>query len=178
MAEAPTPRTNDATERSIEQARRLFLDRRNLYGCAETAFIVLKTAYGLDDPDDASAAMALNGGVAYGGGICGAVSGAALAIGLLAGIRIADHRQAKRVARELTAWLMDEFRERHGAVDCRTLIELDLRAPGAHRAFIRSGVWRDRCMPQVEFAVTWAAPLADPAAWDAALSRIAETPSR
>jgi C_GCAxxG_C_C family probable redox protein len=162
----------------LEVARRRFLDRRNLYGCAETAFIVLKGAYGLDDPDDASAAMALNGGVAYGGGTCGAISGAALAVGLLAGRRIQDHREAKRVARELIAEVMDSFRAEHGAVDCRDLIALDLRAPGAHRAFIRGGVWRDRCMPQIEFVVERLAPLADEAAWFAALGRLAAPASR
>jgi hypothetical protein len=76
--------TSPATEAAIEQARRLFLDRRNVYGCAETTFIVLKTAYGLEDADDSSAAMALNGGVAYGGGPCGAISGPP-GVGLLAG---------------------------------------------------------------------------------------------
>jgi C_GCAxxG_C_C family probable redox protein len=157
----------------LVQARRRFLDRRNLYGCAETAFIVLKAAYGLDDPDDASAAMALNGGVAYGGGTCGAITGAALAVGLLAGRRVADHREAKRVARELIAEVMDAFRAEHGAVDCRELIALDLRAPGAHRAFIRSGVWRDRCMPQIEFVVARLTPLADEAAWGEAVGRLA-----
>jgi C_GCAxxG_C_C family probable redox protein len=159
----------------IEHARRLFLDGRNLYGCAETTFRVLKTAYRLDDPDDTSAAMALNGGVGYGGGICGAISGGALAVGLLAGRRIRSHRQAKRVAREVTAQVMDEFREAHGAVDCRELIGLDLRAPGAHHAFIRSGVWRDRCMAQIEFVVSRMAPLADPAAWDRAVNRTGES---
>lgn len=162
----------------VEQARRLFLDSRNLYGCAETTFIVLKTVYGLEDPEDSSAAMALNGGVAYGGGPCGAISGAALALGLLAGRRIADHREAKRVARDLLARLMDDFRGEHGAVDCRDLIGLDLRAPGAHRAFLRSGVWRDRCMPQIEFVIRRLASLADSAAWDDALARNAAAPPR
>ena len=41
-------------------ARAYFLDERNQFGCAETTFIVLKGAYGLDDPMDAGAAMALN----------------------------------------------------------------------------------------------------------------------
>jgi hypothetical protein len=64
-------------------ARAYFLDDRNQFGCAETTFIVLKGAYGLDDPMDAAAAMALNGGVAYSGGACGAITGAALAVGML-----------------------------------------------------------------------------------------------
>jgi len=164
--------TQDGPDAAIEAARRLFLDDRNLYGCAETTFVVLKAAFGLDEPADPSPAMALNGGVAYGGGTCGAVTGAALAVGLLAGWRIADHRQAKLVARELTAELMDAFRAEHGALDCRDLLGIDLRAPGAHDAFIASGVWRDRCMARIEFAVGRMAPLADPVTWRDAVARV------
>lgn len=150
-------------------ARARFLDERNQFGCAETCFIVLKGAYGLDDPMNASAAMALNGGVAYSGGACGAITGAALAVGMLAERRINDHRAAKRVARSLIAGLMDAFLAEHGAVDCRDLIGYDLRAPGQHEAFIAGGTWRVRCMRQIEFAVTRMAPLVDDDAWAAAV---------
>jgi C_GCAxxG_C_C family probable redox protein len=167
--EHTTPAGRDA---ATEAARRLFLDDRNLYGCAETTFVVLKAAFGLDEPADPSPAMALNGGVGYGGGTCGAITGAALAVGLLAARRISDHRQAKLVARELTAELMDAFRSAHGAVDCHDLLGIDLRAPGAHDAFIASGVWRGRCMAQVEFAVSRMAPLADPDTWRDTVARI------
>ena len=70
------------------RARELFLDESNTYGCAETVLIVLKETYGLPDASDSAPAMALNGGLAYSGGPCGAVSGAALAIGQLAAQRI------------------------------------------------------------------------------------------
>jgi len=150
-------------------ARAYYLDDRNQFGCAETAFIVLKGAYELDDPMDAGAAMALNGGVAYSGGACGAITGAALAVGMLADRRIDDHGAAKRVARELVARLMDDFRDEHGAVDCRDLLGCELRAPGQHEAFIAGGTWRDRCMRQVEFTVTRLALLADEDAWTAAV---------
>jgi C_GCAxxG_C_C family probable redox protein len=172
------PVTHGRREDAVETARRLFLDERNLYGCAETTFVVLKAAFGLEDPADPSPAMALNGGVAYGGGTCGAISGAALALGMLAGRRIADHGHAKRVARELTVELMDAFRAAHGAVDCRDLLGVDLRAPGAHEAFIAGGAWRDRCMAQIEFAVARTAPLADAATWWDAVARIEAAPSR
>ncbi len=160
---------------AVARARALFLDRRNIHGCAETTYLVLCEGLGVGDPADSSPAMALNGGIAYSGGMCGAISGAAIALGLLAGRRIRDHRTAKRVARELTADLMDGFRDEHGAVDCRDLIGIDLRAPGAHRAFIRSGAWQDRCMRQVEFAIRAVLPLADDAAWDAAVRGILGT---
>lgn len=102
---------------------------------------MLKTVYGLEDPEDSSAAMTLNGGVAYGGGTCGAISGAALALGLLAGRRIADHREAKRVARDLVARLMDDFRAEQGTLDCRDLIGLDLPGTGGS-----PGVPPQRCL--------------------------------
>jgi C_GCAxxG_C_C family probable redox protein len=156
-------------ETAVARARALFLDRRNINGCAETTYLVLCEAFGVGDPADSSPAMALNGGIAYSGGTCGAISGAALAFGLLAGSQIDDHREAKRVARELTARLMDSFRDEHGATDCRDLIGIDLRAPGAHRAYLRSGAWEGRCMRQVETAVRFGVPLADRDAWEAAL---------
>ena len=156
----------------MAEARRLFLDEANVYGCAETVFVVLKSAYGLPDAEDASAAMALNGGLAYSGGPCGAISGAALAVGQLAARRIDDHRAAKTAARRITARLMDEFGEAFGATACRPLIEIDLRTEEGHRRFIESGVWRDRCMRQIEFVVERLAPLADEDEWARAVTRL------
>ena len=150
------------------RARELFLDESNTYGCAETVLIVLKETYGLPDASDSAPAMALNGGLAYSGGPCGAVSGAALAIGQLAAARIEDHREAKEAARRITARLMDDFESEFGATDCRTLTGVDLRTDEGHRRFIESGAWRDGCMRQIEFAVGRLATLAEPAAWDEA----------
>jgi len=154
---------------AVVEARRLFLDDANTYGCAETVFITLKAAYGLPESDDSSAAMALNGGLAYSGGPCGAISGAALAVGLLAAERVADHREAKRAARRITAKLMEDFAATYGSTDCRDLIGLDIDTEEGHRAFIESGIWRDRCMRQIEFAVGRLAPLADETTWEQAL---------
>lgn len=154
---------------AVERARELFLDDRNLHGCAETTFVVLAEAFDLSAGADPAAAMALNGGVAYSGGTCGAITGAALAVGLLAGRRIADHAAAKRAARLVTARLIDEFAGEHGAVECRRLVGVDLRTKAGHRAFIESGAWRDGCMRQIEFAVRRLVPLADEEAWAGAL---------
>jgi C_GCAxxG_C_C family probable redox protein len=157
---------------AVALARAYYLDARHQFGCAETAFMVLKAAYGVDDPMDPAPAIALNGGVAYSGGLCGAITGAALAVGMLAERRIADHAAAKHVARTLVAGTLDAFRDEHGAVDCRDLIGCDLRAPGGHEAFLASGAWRGGCMRQIEFVVGRLAVIADPAAWDAAVREI------
>jgi C_GCAxxG_C_C family probable redox protein len=109
--------------------------------------------------------MALNGGVANGGGVCGAITGAALAVGLLAARRFEDHSRAKSAAREAIARVMDDFRERYGAVDCRTLVGVEIRTPAQHQAFIDSGTWRRACMSQVEFVVRALASLPAEEAW-------------
>ena len=101
------PMSTPAEPDAIRLARAYYLDERHLFGCAETAFIVLKGAYGLDDPMDSSPAVALNGGIGWSGGPCGALTGAALAVGMLAERRIDDHARAKLVAREVIAALLD-----------------------------------------------------------------------
>jgi len=140
-------------QQAIEAARRYFLDDTTHYGCAETTFMVLKEAFGLPEPNDPSAAMVLNGGIAYSGNLCGALGGAALAVGMLAGHRIAEHGRAKVVARRTMMRLMDEFQLQHGAICCRDLTGIDFRNEKQHREFIESGVWRTQCMGQVETVI-------------------------
>jgi C_GCAxxG_C_C family probable redox protein len=154
------------------RARELFLDEGGLHGCAETALRVLKEAYGLPDPEDATAAMALNGGIAWSGGTCGAIIGAALAIGMLAGRRIDDHGEAKRVARLLTADLLAAFEAEFGSSSCRELTGADLGTEQGHREFLEAGTWRRTCMRQLEMAVERLAPLGDGPTWDAAVASL------
>jgi C_GCAxxG_C_C family probable redox protein len=158
--ESPAGRRSSATP-AITRVRQLFVDDDHHYGCAETTFIALKEAFGLPDAADASAAMALNGGVAWSGGVCGAVSGAALAVGQLVAARVPDHPTGKRLAREIVAGLMDDFEAEFGSVECRTLLGRDIRTPEAHAAFIDSGIWRTVCLRQIELAVGRLATLAD-----------------
>jgi hypothetical protein len=42
---------------------------------------------------------------------------------------------------------------------------MNLRAPGGHVRFIESGIWRTRCMTQIEFALRALAPFADQEVW-------------
>lgn len=158
----------------MRAVRSRFLAPGNPYGCAESTLLALQEHFGLDDPADGAAAMALNGGVAYSGGTCGAISGAAVALGRLAAERIADRRRAKRVARELTARVIDEFEATFGATDCRSLTGADLRAPGGHDAFIAAGAWRVDCLRRLELVVERLAPLADPEAWAAAADAVSD----
>jgi C_GCAxxG_C_C family probable redox protein len=162
----------------VRAVRARFLAAGNPYGCAESTLLALQEHFGLDDPSDGAVAMALNGGVAYSGGTCGAITGAAMALGRLAAERIPDRHRAKRVARELTGRVIDEFEAEFGATDCRTLTGVDLRAPGGHDVFIAAGAWRIDCLRRLELVVERLAPLAEPEAWaDAAGAAVDAAPA-
>jgi C_GCAxxG_C_C family probable redox protein len=167
------PGAEAATE-ARRRVRELFLDDGHVHGCAESAFVALKRAFGLPDPDDASPAMALNGGIAYTGATCGAITGAALALGMLAERRLDDHRAAKRAARLLTVELMRRFEEEFGATTCKALTGADLSTEEGHQAFIDGGAWRDGCLRQLESVVTRLAPLGRDDAWISAVSQLDE----
>ena len=160
------------TEQAVQAARNYFLTEENIYGCAETTFMVLKGAYNLPDAGNPSAAMVLNGGVAYDGGICGAISGAALAVGMLVERRIPDHKQAKRTARRIIMRYMDRFQAEHQSVNCRDLIKLDIRDEEQHHTFMESGIWRTICMDQIEFAIRQLVDLGDEAVWARVVSEV------
>ena len=143
----------------------LFLDDSNTYGCAEVALLVLQEQFGLPEAGDSSAAMALNGGIAYTGGMCGAITGAALAAGRQAGRLLPDHIAAKKEARRVTQALIAEFTAEFGAPGCRELSGYDFTQPGQHHAFIVAGEWRRTCLRQIEFAVAQMTRLVEEAGW-------------
>ena len=120
--------------------------------------------------------MALNGGIAYAGGMCGAVTGAAMAVGRLAEARLGDHHQAKRTARELIQRVMSQFEDRYGSTNCLDLTGVDFLDPEAHDRFIEEGVWRERCTDQIQFTIERLAVLASPEAWESALADVAGMP--
>jgi C_GCAxxG_C_C family probable redox protein len=161
-----------ASAKATETTRATFLRDDNYYGCAESTLVALQTVFGLENPEDSSAAMALNGGIAYSGGMCGAISGAAMALGKLSALRLEDHRQAKRMARLLTQRLIADFETEFSSSDCRDLIDYQISIPAEHDAFIASNVWRTTCMRQIEFSVEYLASLADEAVWNERLDAL------
>ncbi len=152
-------------QEAIQIARDYFLTEENIYGCAETTFMTFKSIYGLSDPTESASAMVLNGGVAYSGGMCGAISGAAMAVGMLAEERISDHKQAKSTARRIIMRYMQAFDDKYQSVNCGDLIQLDISQEDQHHQFIESGIWRKVCMDQIEYAIKQLYNLQDETIW-------------
>jgi len=100
-------------------------------------------------------------GVAFTGGIggqqrapCGAVSGAAICLGLR--YRSSDKQKAKQArldTRQDASELVRSFIERFGSVSCLELVGIDFFEPGGYQQFRESGIWEDKCDNYVQFVI-------------------------
>lgn len=102
-----------------EKASRFFGEGCN---CCQAVVAALAEEEGLGAED------ALRLGAAFGGGmrrgeVCGAVSGALMALGLRHGAREPGDSEAKAAANAKTAEYMKAFEERYGSYLCRELIK-------------------------------------------------------
>lgn len=102
-----------------QQAEHLFKTRQ--YHCAEAVLLALNRGFraGLPEPQAVALSAGLPVGVGGSGCMCGALSGAILALGLLLG-GDHPHRNRRRV-RRASAVLHDRFKAVHGSTCCRVL---------------------------------------------------------
>ena len=95
--------------------------------CAQSVLAAYSDRIGLSDGQCYAIASGFGGGVRY-GGLCGAVSAAVMALGMLYPHTPENALAGKTRAIHLTQEFQQRFRERFGALDCRDLLRLrDLR---------------------------------------------------
>ncbi|MGY5876161.1 MAG: C-GCAxxG-C-C family protein [Candidatus Thorarchaeota archaeon] len=107
---------------SADTANKIFRERKG--SCSQAIFAGYSEQLGLGKVDyDISMriASAFSGGIARMGNICGALTGALMALGLKYG---ADEEQNK--INEVSVKLLDEFQSLNGSIICRELIKHDL----------------------------------------------------
>ena len=94
-------------------------------------------------------------GAGFGGNqeICGAVTGAVMAIGLKHGQERPGDQEAKEKAYALTRELMARFRAEFGSCFCRDLLGVDLLTEEGQRRYREEGLGKRICRPCVSGAV-------------------------
>lgn len=97
-----------------------------LFNCAESTSKAVAEHFGVGERGIPRAATAFGGGIARGGGPCGAVTGTLMALGLLYGRDSGgDHRHLDRVY-AMARDLQEEFSRRFGSTRCRDLLGCDI----------------------------------------------------
>jgi len=96
------------------------------YNCAQAVSSVFAGDTGVPEEVILRAATGFGAGAGRTGGMCGAVSGAVLAIGLLSGSTGADEKEAKDRTYAVTREFVARFVRRNGTVSCTGLLGCDI----------------------------------------------------
>jgi C_GCAxxG_C_C family probable redox protein len=126
-------------EDPIQTARERFSQG---YSCSQSVFCAFAKKFGLADETALKLASPFGGGVAHRGQVCGAVTGALLALGLGRGSASLDKKdEAYRLAEDFIL----SFEDRHGTILCRELIGHDISTPGGLQNAREQNVFKAIC---------------------------------
>jgi C_GCAxxG_C_C family probable redox protein len=136
----------DAQEKNLsDQALDCF---RSGFSCSQAVFSTYAESLGVDRTTALKTAGAFGAGIAGRAEMCGAVSGALMAIGLKHG----KSEPKDNTSRDHTYVLANEFLSRfnnlHGSILCRELVGYDLSQPDQYQAARQAGAFKETC-PQL-----------------------------
>ncbi|MGD9397078.1 MAG: C-GCAxxG-C-C family protein [Candidatus Thorarchaeota archaeon] len=123
------------------------------YNCSQSVMKSILEAKGLDFSEIFQLAAGFGGGVGLQGHICGAVSGAVAAIGVINGTKFDDAKQHKEATYEMVAKFMTAFKEKNGSIICDDLTGIEMADITAHDRAIEDGTFEEVCPGYVKDAV-------------------------
>ena len=112
-----------------EKARGYFA---NEYNCAQSVLGAFCEEYGLDTETAFKLSNGFGGGLRY-GEVCGAVTGAIIAIGLKCGFHVERDIAQKVYCYTKTQEFIEKFKSEYGSILCRDLLDEDIRVPDDHK---------------------------------------------
>jgi len=110
--------------------------------CAQAVFSVFAPRFGLEEKTALMIASPFGGGVARQGQICGAVTGALMAIGLARGSSTPEKKEATY---QLSQEFLRRFEAEHKTILCRELVGYDIGSPEEYAKARESGVFTNVC---------------------------------
>jgi C_GCAxxG_C_C family probable redox protein len=115
------------------------------YNCAQSIMKAYASEVGMNEEDAIRMASVLGGGVGRNGHICGAVSGAALIIGMKFGTIDPVDFLAKEKAYNKANELLEKFSAENKSVLCKELIPYDMKNPAELKKAREAGVFVKQC---------------------------------
>lgn len=112
------------------------------FNCAQAVFSAFASQHGMDENLALKLASPFGGGVSRRGEICGAVSGALLALGLVRGTTTPEGKEGTYL---MGQEFLRRFESKHHAIRCRDLIGYDIGLPEEREKARQAGVFKTRC---------------------------------
>lgn len=132
-----------------EIANELFSKR---YYCSQAVFASFAEELGI------SKELALKTGACFGGGmckaeVCGACTGALMALGMKYGMSADGDFESQNTANEYAVRFLDEFAEKNGSYICRELLKCDISTDEGKVYARQNGLFAKECPKLIESAV-------------------------
>ncbi|MBS7615485.1 C_GCAxxG_C_C family protein [Candidatus Bathyarchaeota archaeon] len=128
--------------KTASKAMRLF---DSGYNCAEAVLIALSEKLAQKNAVIPRIATGFGGGVGRSGSVCGALSGAVMAIGLLRGCDKAEEKEKRYAVYDEVLQMVKEFEKEFGSSQCKTLTQCDLRTEKGRKKFYGQEVRKKVC---------------------------------
>ena len=120
------------------------------HGCSESVLMAISQAHNIESEIIPKIASCFAGGIGNSGSVCGAVSGAVMAIGLIAeeGHTMDEYLQKLSLGNEFRK----RFEAEMGSICCRELTGYDLTTSNGIDDFMKSEIPQKICYPAVGHA--------------------------
>ncbi len=133
----------------VETAKKYFEQK---FHCSQAVLTAFANDLGLSEE------QALKLGGCFGGGmckgeVCGACTGALMALGLKYGQSDISDIESRAKTNELTVKFLDMFKEKNGSYICRELLSCDLSTPEGKQYALEHSLFTTLCPKLVESAV-------------------------
>lgn len=143
---------------TIEEQANLASDKLlSGFNCAQAVLYARASELGADKDQLLKVACGFGSGISRQQHVCGAVSGAVMAIGLKYGRGDTDSKAKTEDVYGRVQEFLDEFKDRHGSIMCRDLIGCDLMTEEGQSDFKGRGLLRSVCAECVRTATVYSA---------------------
>jgi len=115
------------------------------YNCAQSVIKAYAGDVGMNEEEAVKMASALGGGIGRTGHVCGAVSGAALVIGMKFGSTDNTKKHARDKAYQKAKELLEKFAAQNKTVLCKELLGYDISTDEGLKQARESGVMVQKC---------------------------------
>jgi len=121
------------------------------FNCAQAIVTTYGPAFGLDRKNASKVACGFGGGMRM-AGVCGAVTGAFMVIGLKHGNTRPEDKDTKQKTYEIVQDFTKRFRARNNFILCKDLLGCDISTPDGLRIATEKGLFKSVCPKLVRCA--------------------------
>ncbi|MFW9958039.1 MAG: C-GCAxxG-C-C family protein [Candidatus Odinarchaeota archaeon] len=145
-------------DNAVAKARTYFSGK---YNCAQSVMKAVLSETKMDFDQVIPLSAGFGGGVAHEGSVCGAVSGAIAALGILNSRQFDDVAKHKEATYASSEEFIRRFKRIHGSILCNDLTGIDMSNLKARNMAMKDGIFERVCPSYVESAVRIALELSE-----------------